>query len=343
MIQNILSKDSKHKKTPPLKLTIKILKLILFAFLILMAVYGFIQQFVDSRVVNSQYPGSGFEFSFTNHNSHYLIFDSSGNLKENFYNFINNWADSWNYGPFYALFVYPFALFSMVMFEKIGGSGWAVFFVIFLIVVIVRGFTLIFTVPQFKQQLIMSKLQIKISNIKAKYKDKTDKASKQKKQMEMIALYKRYNLKPWSIFSTMFITLPFFYAMYRVFSSVYIIKNASWGPFLMRNAPLSSLLSGHWMYLIIIVIVVPIQFCSFKINSWLTNKKSSLRRLSTEAKNKYKSSQTITYVLIVVFSGISVFVPFSLTIYWSLTGIFTIVQTCLFYYFMQHRKIKKME
>ena len=71
----------------------------------------------------------------------------------------------------------------------------------------------------------MSEVQGKISEINAKYKGVTDQAGKQKKQQEIMDIYKKNNVKPFAAFEQMFITLPIFLIIYRVVTIVRPLKS----------------------------------------------------------------------------------------------------------------------
>lgn len=103
-------------------------------------------------------------------------------------------------------------------------QGLDVIVTIFIVVVLIRSTALLFTVKQIRQNLVMQRLQIKTSEIKAKYDGQKDMVSKQKQQAEIMALYKKHNIKPMASFGIMFVTMPLFYAMYRVFSTSRLIK-----------------------------------------------------------------------------------------------------------------------
>ncbi|WP_434414678.1 membrane protein insertase YidC [symbiont of Argiope bruennichi] len=345
MIQDLIKEKKNKEKRNFSSLSLKYLKIFLFVFLFVMSLYGCAQQFIDPRVKTYYFPGSGFEFysNNTDVNNHLIFFnDKTGKFFEYFHIQVSSWWQTLDYGPFYFIFIYPFAYFCSHFLPLLNNSGSAIVLTIFLVVVFIRTATLFVTIPQFKQQLLMSKVQIKTSEIKGKYEGKKDKFSKQKQQMEIMALYKKYNLKPWTLFASTFVTLPFFYAMYRVFCSTYAIKNGTWGPFSMQDIPLYSIFHGHYWYILVVLIMVPVQICSFKLPQWLTSKRSQIKQLDSAAKKKYKTSQIINYVVMGSFTFISLIVPFSLTIYWFFGGLFTIIQNLLLHYYLyEKQKIKK--
>jgi YidC/Oxa1 family membrane protein insertase len=73
----------------------------------------------------------------------------------------------------------------------------------------------------------MSEVQGKIAEINAKYKGATDQYSRQRKQQEVMAIYKKHKIKPFAAFEQMFITLPIFMIIYRVITIVRPIKSTS--------------------------------------------------------------------------------------------------------------------
>jgi YidC/Oxa1 family membrane protein insertase len=87
---------------------------------------------------------------------------------------------------------------------------------IFILLFIIRILTGAVTLRSSLQNEKMSEVQGKMAEINAKYKDLKDPASKQKKQQETMALYRKHDIKPFAAFEQMFITLPIFLIIYRV-------------------------------------------------------------------------------------------------------------------------------
>jgi YidC/Oxa1 family membrane protein insertase len=61
----------------------------------------------------------------------------------------------------------------------------------------------------------MSEVQGKVAEINAKYKDLKDMESRQKKQQEIMAIYRKHKIKPFAALEQMAITLPIFMVIYR--------------------------------------------------------------------------------------------------------------------------------
>jgi YidC/Oxa1 family membrane protein insertase len=62
----------------------------------------------------------------------------------------------------------------------------------------------------------MTEIQGRVAEINAKYAGLKDMQSRQMKQQETMALYKKYKIKPFAAFEQMFLTLPIFMVVYRV-------------------------------------------------------------------------------------------------------------------------------
>jgi YidC/Oxa1 family membrane protein insertase len=87
---------------------------------------------------------------------------------------------------------------------------------IFVLLLIIRSFSIAVSLRSTLQNEKMSELQGKIAEINAKYKGLTDAYSKQKKSQETMQLYKKNNVKPFAAFEQALITLPIFMIIYRV-------------------------------------------------------------------------------------------------------------------------------
>lgn len=84
---------------------------------------------------------------------------------------------------------------------------------IILLTILVRIILLPLSNKAQKQQLILQKIQPEIVKIQKKYKNNI-----QKQTQEIFALYKDTNINPFSIYFLIFIQLPIFYALFKIFS-----------------------------------------------------------------------------------------------------------------------------
>lgn len=77
----------------------------------------------------------------------------------------------------------------------------------------------------------------KQAEIQAKYAGKKDPASKQKQQMEMMELYKKEGISPFSSIVASFASMPFLFAMYAVIRSTHALKVAEVGDIKLIEQP----------------------------------------------------------------------------------------------------------
>lgn len=87
---------------------------------------------------------------------------------------------------------------------------------IFVLILIIRVFTILTTIKSAIQNEKMSEVNGKLAEINAKYKGLKDTNSKQLKQQEIMDLYKKNNVKPFAAFEQILLTLPIFLIVYRV-------------------------------------------------------------------------------------------------------------------------------
>ncbi len=301
-----------------------------------MAAYGCFEQFVNTNVATGGI-GSGLEI--IGGGQQFLYYHVVNGLQQVSYNPLQTFTQALSQGSFfYALFVWPLGQLAYSIYVGFSASEVGAFFTIFFIVIIIRSFTLLFTFKNYTQQIKMQAVQVKAAQIKSQY-DQNDKEEKRKGQVETMALYKKYGVKPLSLIGSSFVTLPFFYAMYRVFSSLNVLKTENLGLVQLITSPISGLLSGQFQYLAIILVVIPIQFVSFKLPTWLAASRRT-KALDAKAKKQYKSTQLVSNVIVVVFAIIAITVPTSLALYWMLSGVYTIIQSFAINEFLKRKSGK---
>ena len=95
---------------------------------------------------------------------------------------------------------------------------------IVLITIIIYMCLLPLTIKQQKFSKLNSLMAPEIQAIQAKYKNKKDQESVQKMQAEQQAVYSKYGVSPTAGCLPMLITLPIFFALYRVIYNVLLMK-----------------------------------------------------------------------------------------------------------------------
>lgn len=339
-------KEKKEKAIKILKIIMKWVKLILYAFLFLMGLWGCFQTMAQPELATSVTLGNGLEFGFPIGTTGDYRYDLSSAFGSQYYTFSsNNWG--FEYGPFFALFVYPGAMLVLYIMYPLRDAwgGLNALLAIFVLLFLIRLITLLISIRSTMQSERMSEIQGKLAEINAKYKDvKIDMATRQRKQMEIHEVYKKYNIKPFAMFEQMFVTMPIFLIVYRVVTILRPIKTVSlFGIWDLGASPLNEITSnftnGGWMFIFFLLIVVPSQVFSQKIPQILARKRNgnakALSKKGNEQAKKMKMTQTIITVVL-VFVVISS--PAGIGMYWFLSSLFTIAQSFIIHWYVSKRK-----
>ncbi len=105
--------------------------------------------------------------------------------------------------------------------DDVNGIGMAnIALCIILFTIVVKMIMLPLTIKQQKSTKLSSQMSPELSEINAKYKGKTDEASRRKMQMETQAVYDKYGTNPMAGCLTLFISLPILFALYRVIYAI---------------------------------------------------------------------------------------------------------------------------
>lgn len=318
-------------------------KILVYLFMISMGLYGCGQWMAEYWVSPSTQLGSGLEVGFLPGTTGNLAFDlTSINGKGAFYPF----ADfSFEYGPFYALFVWPFAqLLLLFMYATRGWpAGLNSLVGIVIILVLIRCITLIISTRSSLQSEKMSELQGRIAEINAKYKDAKDMQSRQKKQLEVQELYKKHSVKPFAAFEQVIVTIPIFLIIFRVINIVRPLKTSVlfdiWDLTLQPISQIfSKFTSGGWTYIFFLLFVIPTQFISQKIPQRLAKKRSRGARTVGVANNKQlNKTKTIQNVMTIFMAVVTAVTATGIGLYWFFNALLSIAQS----YFLHKLIMKK--
>ena len=343
--------DSKEKSKNDVKNVFKIIlktfKFLVYAFLLLMGLWGCFQTMAEGETQTSVHLGDGLEFGFLFGTTGDIRYDLSGRLDTDYYTYAIN-QFSFNYGPFYALFVFPGAslVLSIMYSMKDAWGGTNALLAIFLLLLIIRVITLLISIRSTIQNEKMQEIQGKVAEINAKYKDQKDNESRQKKQIEVSAIYKKHNVKPFAAFEQIFITMPIFLVVYRVITILRPLKDTNlfniWN---LSETPMeqifSNLTNGGWVYIFFLLLVVPVQILSQKLPQFLTKKRSSsAKAISSKGNDQMKKMKTIQTVMMVFMAFILVTSATGIGLYWFLSSVFSILQTLFLHKLIMNGKKK---
>lgn len=332
--QNDPKSHRKNEAKKILKIILKWLKIIIYAFLTLMGLWGCFQTMIEPETRTNVLLGQGMEFGYLWGTTGDFRYDLFGNLTGEYYTF-SEWG--FQYGPFFAFFVWPGArlVLEIMYATKDWWGGLNALLAIFILLFIIRGITLLISIRSTVQSERMSEIQGKIAEINAKYKNVKDMAGKQKKQMEINEIYKRHNIKPFAMFEQIFVTMPIFLIVYRVVTILRPIKSASlfsiWD---LGKTPLTEILqnltNGGWVFIFFLLLVVPAQIISQKLPQWLAKKRNNNAvALSEEGKKQAKKTRIIQTVMMLVLVFVVISSPTGIGLYWFLSSLFSIAQATI--------------
>ena len=217
------------------------------------------------------------------------------------------------------LFVKPLAFLILKLGDLIGNMGIS----LILIGLLIRIILLPFSYKSHKQSKNMQKVNQEIQKLELKYRGRDDRDSMMMKSQEMMAIYKKYNVKPMSGCLIAFIQLPMFFSFLQAINRVPAIFEDKLLGFNLGMTPYVGLSNGNYLYLILIILIALSTYFSFKYSI----KSAGNMNQSPEMQKQMSMITTIMVILIVVTS-------FSLTtalsFYWIITYAFIAIQTFIF-------------
>ncbi|MBE4704180.1 membrane protein insertase YidC [Spiroplasma platyhelix] len=346
-----------QKKTQWLKITWKWTKIVLGTFLLVSTIWGCGQMMGDSNVATSSVVSL---YDFQKHNiaavffelligtdgvfKHHVFHFENGAIYEYSFNGISTWGQAWaeTKSPFYGLFVYPIAWLLVNIAHGMSGgytnivNPVAVLFAILFTTLIIKMITLVFTFKAQQNQEKMQAIQLKTSEIQAKYKYSRDPQAKQKMQMELMGIYKKEGINPIASFIPMFLSIPFLTAMFTVIKSTTLLKTTQIGLIKLIETPWSMITHGEWIYLVIVVVYLPIQLTSMLLPMFLNRSRQKVK--TKESKAAMKKQVIIQSVFIVLFTAFVFGTPSGVGIYWIISGGIQIIQTLGFHYYNKQKR-----
>lgn len=252
---------------------------------------------------------------------------------------IYDWATAWKLGPFYGLFVWPLAYVSSALTSSMPIlAGWGTIIAILIITIVLRsamfGLTFRSTVNQSKQE----ELKAKKAKIDAKYAEfKNNKQMKARQQQEVAELYKKNGINPLDSFATMLISMPIFFAIWRVIQALPDMKSTVWlGMSFAETSWRRLFFNQEWQYLGILIVVGLVQGISQFLPALLNRKKFKQHTNLEEAKALKKQNKT-QKIIAFVFFFITFMFNAGVQIYWIISGLWTIGQTLGIHYFKKTR------
>lgn len=341
------TKNDTWKKV--VKVIFKWLKMALFAFMMIIGLWGCFQTMWDATVGINTALGNGLEFGFMYGTTGDFRFDLQAAPGAQYTTFTSDWTMV--YGPFYGLFVWP-ACMMVLNFMWVTANWWGglnALMAIFLLLIIIRALSLTITMKSTFQNERMQEIQGKMAEINAKYKNVKDPASKQAKQQETMALYKKYNIKPFAAFEQMFITLPIFLVVYRVVTIVRPMKaTVLFGIWNFAASPTSQIFNNFtdmgWTYIFFLIIVMVMQFLSMKIPQKLAKQRNrGASAVSSKGDKQQRKSKMTQNIFTIVMCVIVAFCAVGVGVYWFMNACFSIAQAFIIHKLIMRKRKKDRE
>ncbi len=330
----------------------KWVKVLIFLFMMLMGLWGCFQTMIDPKTAQNTSLGIGLEYGFPFGTTCDFRFDLQMHPDANQYNSFINWSCEMGdagYGPFYGLFIWPFAWMvnNFIYITRDWAMGLNVLLAIFLLLLIIRLLTLAISFKSTFQNERMSEIQSQVAAINAKYKDLNDMQSKQMKQREITDLYKKNNIKPLAAFSQMFLTLPIFLIVYKIISIVRPIKVTNlfniWNFALTPTSQIfNNFTNGGWTYVFFLLLVIASQIASMLFPKILSKKRSSKNNNSSILnKQQRKKTDKTQYIFMGVMCIMVIFSAVGVGVYWFLNSLFALLQTWIIHLIILRKKDKQ--
>ena len=222
-------------------------------------------------------------------------------------------TDSSYDGLWETLFVKPLAWLIIKVGNIVKNYGLS----LILVGILIRLILVPFTIKMTKQSEEMKKIQPEIDRINKKYENKTDQESLNKKSMEMMTLYKKYNINPLSSCLGAFIQLPILYAFFEAINRVPVIFEENLFGLILGTTPMKAITSGHYHYAVIVILII--------LTTFISQKMTKINTTTQEGIDPNMMMNTMLIMIAVMSLNFSV----ALSLYWISSTVFTIIQNYL--------------
>lgn len=165
----------------------------------------------------------------------------------------------------------------------------------------------------------MKKAQPELERLEKKYANRTDQESMLKKNQEMLLIYKKYDIKPFSGCLVSLIQLPLFFAFLEAIQRIPVILEERLLWFDLGTTPWAAIKAGEYYYIIIVILIALVTYLSFKnMNSTSINSEQA-------AQTKFMTKMMVVFITFMSFT-LNVGIGF----YWIATSAFAVIQNYIF-------------
>ena len=211
------------------------------------------------------------------------------------------------------LFIKPLA-YAII---KLGGVVKNYGISVILVGLLIRILLLPISLKTQRQSENMKKINPEIQKIEKKYENQTNQEAMMAKSQEMMMLYKKYNVSPFSSCLLAFVQLPLFLAFLQAINRVPVIFEGSLFGMYLGMTPLKGLKTGNYIYIALIILIV--------VTTYLSLKKTMSSTAATSPQQA-GSMKTMLYVTIGFMVYVSLNLSTAIGLYWVSTNGFIVIQ-----------------
>lgn len=213
-------------------------------------------------------------------------------------------------------------------------------------------FVRLLIMPLFVKQIRASRgmqlMQPELQALQAKYKGKTDPASRHRQQEEMMALYRKHGTNPFSSCMPILVQMPVFFALFRVLASLQAVATGTYanhdsiGPLtaqLAEDVQASTLFGAHLSESfmnssdVTTKVVTVIMIIAMSVSQWYTMAQLTMKNMPESSKNSdnpmMRSQRMMMTIMPIFFAFTGVQFQIGVLVYWVTTNLWTMGQQFL--------------
>lgn len=217
-------------------------------------------------------------------------------------------------GIWTTIFVKPLAWIIIQLGTFVKNYGLA----IIIITLLIRIILLPITKKTALQSENMKAAKPELDKLEKKYRGKNDQQHNQQKAQDMMMIYKKYKISPVSGCLFAIIQIPLFFAFYESLNRLPAVFEETFIGFQLGTSPWIGISSGHYQYLIIVILVIGATYLSFKLNG-----------ASTGTAEQEKQMKLMMNMMTIFISIASFTISTGIAIYWIVNSTFTIIQNLI--------------
>ena len=216
-----------------------------------------------------------------------------------------------------SIFVKPLAWLILKLGEIVRNYGLSVI----IISILIRCILIPLTKNTMAQSENMKKASKELNKLEAKYANRTDNEAMMQKSLEMMMIYRKYNINPATSCLTSLIQLPLLFAFLEAINRVPAIFEGTLWNMSLGMTPSKALASGNYIYIILLVLIALSTFFSFK---------QAMASQPQDGNNEMmRQTKTMTYIMMFMILLASLSLPTALALYWIVNNVFGICQNCI--------------